>query len=358
MSVWDWISDFEAEARAGGDEARLRLVRFHREAYAHRHTEPDRMLALFDEGRRLAAALGEPWWALFFDHWRVETYIYYKDDYRDVIDLAVRATLEVRKPVHEQHPLRFAVWCNLVAAYLCVDPRGYAPQIQHALDFLAREVPAGGEERYLLLARRHWFAWEMGRIDEARALALEELALADGDPDRHLAAHHEIDTYKTLCRLAHRRGDGADLGACAAAGEERARALDYKYELSLFLLWQALRLRQEGREDEARRLCRQGTARMARLGKAPDDSFYDALCAFHERGGQPAAALRVRDRELAECQGKGQFAYEVECRLKRCRLLARMGQALADDLAASRAAIARLRAPATYLAELERITSG
>jgi hypothetical protein len=358
MSVWAWISDFEAEARARGDAQRLRLVRFHREAYAHRHTDPDRMLALFDEGRRLALVLNEPWWVLFFDHWRVETLIYYKDDYREVIDLAVRATLEMRKPVHEQHPLRFAVWCNLVAAYLCVDPRGYAGQIREALDYLRQEVPAEGEERYLLLARRHWFAWELGRIDEARGLALEELALADGDPDRHLAAHHEVDTYKTLCRIAHRRGDWAGLGECAAAGEERARVLGYKYELALFLLWQALWLRHEGRDEEARRLCRQGTARMGRLGKPPDDSFYDALCAFHEQGGQAVAALRVRDRELAECQGKGQLAYEVECRLKRCRLLARLGQPLADEAAACRAAIARLRAPEWYLAELERVAAG
>jgi hypothetical protein len=355
MSVWEWIDDFEAEARARGDAARLRLPGFHRQAYAFRHTDPDRMLALFDEGRRLAVTLHEPWWVLFFEHWQVETYIYYKDDYRDLVERAVRLTLELRKGVHEQHPLRFAVWCNLVAAYLCVDPRGYAGAIRTALDFLQRTAPEG-EERYLLLARRHWFAWEMGDVETAHRLALEELALADSEPDRHLAAHHEIDTFKTLCRIAHRRGDTEGLAGYAAAGDERARRLDYRYELALFVLWQALAARHEGREEEARRLCRQGTARMGRLGKVPDDSYYDALCAFHELGGQPALAVRLRDRELAQCQGKGQWAYEVECRLKRLRLLRRMGERTEEEVAACRAAIGRLRAPESYQTELRRIS--
>jgi hypothetical protein len=355
MTVWEWIDDFEARARARGDAARLRLPGFHRAAYAFRHSDPDRMLALFDEGRRLAEALREPWWALFFEHWQVETYIYYKDDYRDLVDRAVRLTLELRKGVHEQHPLRFAVWCNLVAAYMCVDPRGYAGAIRAALDFLRHAEPEG-EERYLLLAREHWFAWEMGEVEEARRLALQELALADGEPDRHLAEHHEIDTYKALCRIAHRLGDWEALAGYAAAGDDRARWLDYRYQLALFLLWQALGTRHQGREEEARRLCRQGTARMGRLGKAPDDSYYDALCAFHELGGQPALALRLRDRELAQCQAKGQLAYEVECRLKRLRLLRSLGEPTAEATAGCRVAMGRLRAPESYLAELRHIT--
>ena len=49
---------------------------------------------------------------------------------------------------------------------------------------------------------------------------------------------------------------------------------------------------------------------------------------------------------------------EAECRLKRCRLLASMGQPLDDEVSACREAIARLRAPASYLDELRRITGG
>jgi hypothetical protein len=353
MTVWDWINDFDAEAHARGDQQRLRLSNFHRQAWDFRHTDPSRMLGLLDEGRRLAGSLGEPWWVHFFDHWRVESRIYYTDDYRDLIDLAAQVTFEVRKPIHEHHPLRFAVFCNLIAAYLCVDPRGYADAIRDALDYL-REIAPEGEDRYLLIARRHWFAWELGEVDTARRLALEELALADSDPDRHTAQHHEVDTCKSLCRICHRQGDWRALEEFARAGEERARQLEYRYELALLLLWRAVCARHDGREEEGRRLCRQGVGRMARLGKAPDDSYFDSLAAFHELGGQFEEALHVRDRELAECINKGQVAYEVECRLKRCKLLRRMGQLHAEDIAACHPAIARLRAPDYYLAELER----
>ena len=56
--------------------------------------------------------------------------------------------------------------------------------------------------------------------------------------------------------------------------------------------------------------------------------------------------------------GKGQLAYECQVRLKRCRLLARMGQPLDEEVTAARAAAARLRAPDWYLGQLERILAG
>jgi hypothetical protein len=216
-------------------------------------------------------------------------------------------------------------------------------------------VPADGGDRYLLQARRHWFAYELGELDRAETLAQEELALADVDPDRHLAAHHEVDTYKALCRISFRREDWPALGQYAAVGEDKARRLRYRYELALFLVWGALVARRQGGEDEARRLLRQGTAQMGRLGQPPDDSFFDALCAYHERGGQLSAAWRVRERHLAETAGRGQLAAEAECRLKRCRLLAAMGQPLDGEAQAARAAAGRLRDPTWYLAELEHV---
>jgi hypothetical protein len=354
MNVWEWVFEFEARARAGGDAARLRLTQAHREAYARRQSDPDRMLALLEEGRALALRLNEPWWVLFYDHWRVEALIYYKDDYREVVDLAVRAVLEARKPAYERHPLRFAVWCNLVAAYLCVDPRGHAGAIRTALDYLGTQVPAEGGDRYLLQARRHWFAYELGDLGAARALALEELALADADPDRQLATHHEVDTHKALCRIAFRAGDWPALDEHAAAGEEKARSVRYRYEVALFLVWRALGARREGREEEARRLFRQGTAQMGRLGQPPDDTYYDAVCLYHELGGQLLAAWRARERHLVQAAGRGQRAAEAECRVKRCRLLRRMELPAEAEAEAARAAARRLRDPSWYLGELER----
>ena len=76
----------------------------------------------------------------------------------------------------------------------------------------------------MLQARRHWFAYEIGEYEEAERLALEELNMADGDPDRHTARHHEVDTYKALCWIAFRRNDWGKLIGWARGGEERARS--------------------------------------------------------------------------------------------------------------------------------------
>jgi hypothetical protein len=358
MNVWDQVDAFEEQAQARGDAQRVRLARIHAEAYDHRHSNPDRMLGLVEEGLRLARTLGEAWWVIFFEHWRLETQIYYKDDYRTLLDGAVALTLELRKPVHESHPLRFHIWCNLVAAYLCVDPRGYAGPVQQALDFLQKQMPLEGEEKYLLLARQHWYAFELGRYEESAGCCQRALAFADDEPDRHLALHHMVGNYCGLCRLAQRRQSWPALGEAAATGEELARRRSGRYELALFLIWQALAARMEGREEQARRLSRLGTAQMHRLGKTPDDCYHDALSAFHERGSQLPAALRVRDSQLALLLNKGQLATEADCRIQRCRLLARMGQLPEDEVSATRTAISHLRAPQTYVDSLEHIVAG
>ena len=67
MTDRDWFAHFESEARGSGDLERMRLVSLVYEADRHRETTPDRMLALLDEGRRLARQLQEPWWVLFYE---------------------------------------------------------------------------------------------------------------------------------------------------------------------------------------------------------------------------------------------------------------------------------------------------
>lgn len=358
MTIWDWIHEFELQALAAGDGERLRMARLHSLAYSFRQSDPDRMLAVLEDGRRTAVALQEPWWVLFFEHWKLETYIYYKDDYRTVIDLAVRLTLELRRPVYDAYPLRFGIYCNLVAAYLCVDPRGYAAAIRQALDFLQAQAPPEGGDRYLLLARRHWFAYEIGDLDEAERLATDELAMADADPDRHTARHHEVDTLKAMCWIAFRRGSWTVLADYAQTGEERARVIGYRYELALFLLWRAVVAARDHRGDEARRFCRQGTALMARIGQPPGESYYDALAAYHEANDDLPAAWDVRCRELETTIDKGQLAYEAQVRIKRVRLRVRLGLPHTEEATAAAAAVAKLRAPDWYRQALQRALAG
>lgn len=354
MTIWDWMRDYESRAILAGDAEAVRMCRLHGQAYAHRQEEPARMLGVLEEGRRIAARLREPWWVAFFEHWQLETLIYYLDDYREVIERAVRLTLEVRKPAYDGYPLRFGIWCNLLAAYLCVDARGYAQPIREALAYLQSITPPEGGDGYLLQARRHWFAYELGEYEEAERLAREELAMCARDPDRYLATHHEVDTYKALCWIAFRRENWGGLAQSAEAGEALARELDYRYELALFLMWRAACAQRDGDARAARRLSRLGMATMSRLGQPPGESYFDALACYHALVGDLEAAWQAREQELVTTLGKGQIAYEAMVRLKRVRLLAKMMRPVDDELARAREAATRLRAPGWYLGELER----
>jgi hypothetical protein len=358
MNVWDWVNEFEHEAALRGDTERVRMANLHGEAYRHRHTDPDRMLAILEEGRRMARALNEPWWALFFDHWIVETHIYYKDDYRDVVDRAVRSTLELRKPVFEHHPLRFCVYSNLIAAYLCVDPVGYADPIREGLDYLETLISPEGEEKHLLIARQHWFHFELGQMETSRKYCMRWLAFTEDEPDFHLALHHGVGVHVALCHTSHRLKEWEELAGYATRGEELARTRQARFELSIFLIWQALYLRRQDRREEAARLFRLGTSQMSRLGKKPDDSYYEAACAYHEMSGKLHSALNLRNKQLDEVKDKGQFATEVDCRLERLRLLRTLGEPPEFEIALAREAIGQLRKPESYQERLERILAG
>jgi hypothetical protein len=91
------------------------------------------------------------------------------------------------------------------------------------------------------------------------------------------------------------------------------------------------------------------------LSVVPRGHYFDALAWFHERGGNLAQAVRVRDRELSAVQGKGQHVHEWDTHRQRCQVLARMGKLGADDLAAAHAVAARMRRPEKYLAELQAL---
>ena len=82
MDIWDWVEEYRQRAQANGDEARVRLTWIHPVAYQLRETNPDQALQLCEEGRRQAQALNEPWWVLFFDHWKSTALMHWKRDFR------------------------------------------------------------------------------------------------------------------------------------------------------------------------------------------------------------------------------------------------------------------------------------
>src|SRR5262249_22324027 len=153
------------------------------------------------------------------------------------------------------------------------------------------------------------------------------------DPDQWTARSHAVFCFSHLCELAWQRQDWPALADSARVGEELARATSHQLELAEFLTWQAALARQGGNSDRATRLFRQGVRRVLQLGMPPDHIYFDAVCAYHEPAGDLAEALAARRRELGLLLGKGRWAAECRCRIRICRLLARLGVSVTEDLA-------------------------
>lgn len=207
-----------------------------------------------------------------------------------------------------------------------------------------------------MLARRRWLAGELGLLDEAEALARQGLAVAADDPDAWTARAHAVFCFSHLCELAWQRGDRAGLEESARVGEELARMTSHQLELAEFLTWQGLLAREAGDAERAARLFRLGARRVAQLGMPPDHIYFDAACAYHEQAGEWEQALALRRRELELLEGKGRWAAECRCRVRLCRLLRRLGLAVAEEVERGQEAAGRLRFPQQTLAELARLS--
>jgi hypothetical protein len=358
MSVWDWIHEFAERVEAEGDEERLRLWDLQQQAFLHGKSNPESMLAALEEGRSLAQLLQEPWWVLHFDHWRLQCYMHYLLDYTPVLDIAVRAALEARKPAYAQLPQRICLHEDLIYGYLGVDPLGHAPAIEKALDFMAQEVCDELECRYCLQNCRSEFALLRGQLDEAEQSARITLDMADADPVASTGDHHAVYAFSDLCAIALKRRDWETLRDCSEAGEAVARREEEHLKLAEFLLFEALLARRDGNEDLAGRLYRQARTREKRVKSHPGYPYYEVLSAFHESAGAFDKALEARGHELAQLNGKGRPHDECRCRVQRCRLLALLGEPLGEELSAARAAATRLRDPSPHLEVLDRIERG
>jgi hypothetical protein len=349
ISVWDWVYEFQDKMYESGDTERMRLWRLFTISPTPLGSDPDRALALFEEGRALARQLGEPWWAMFFEHWRLQVLLHFKGDYRAALQSAVPVAVEARKQRYVQLPQRLCIHEDLITAYVGIDPIGHAERIRHALNYMEEEVSPDLECYKCLQELRTAFELAQEHLDAAEAAAMQNLATSQDEP------HYLSQAYANLCRIAHRRGDNEALRRWAEVGESTARMAMKPREAVECLAWQALARRREGDEAAATRLYRRAKAGAARLGSPPEEHYYEALATYHHHGGRPDLALKIRERQIKELLGKGQTAVECECRLALCRLLSELGRPVDAAVDAARSVAQDLIDPTPVLAELDRL---
>jgi hypothetical protein len=356
MKMGDWLASEAQTIRQGGEPDRLRLLECYAQAYRARETNPDLAVGCFDEGRQLATKLGEPWWALFYAKERVDALLHFKRDYRRVLDLAVQTVVEVRKPQNAMYPGRLGIWDSLLAAYLGIDPEGYAGEIQQALDYLEREVPPEPDgARYLLLARKRIFHRECGRLAEAYDTSMEELNLGAADPDKSRAIHFGVFTYCELCQIAAAIQQFQTVGEWATTAAEFARHVGHQCELSEALAWQAVAALQAGETDRARRTYQTATTTAGRLLMPPKQGYYNALALYHQKHGDWDRVLSVHEAELETVADRGRLLLECRVRIKCCALLARLNRLQPAAVKAAREAAGKLRQPDKYLQEIDQL---
>jgi hypothetical protein len=352
MSVWDWVNEYRMQAEEAGDDDRVRLTLLLDDAWQYKETNLDQAAAILKEGRRQAQELGERKWELFYDHWYLQLRIHYMADFHDILDLAVKATLEASKPQFGDFPQRICLHEDLIYSYVKIDPLGYESLIEQALDYMQREVTPDLECWYCTEGCRMLFETHRENLDAARDAGLRLLAMSAQSGQTHYAEAAFVD----LCPIAYRQHDFTTLGEWAQAGEDVSRRLDRKHRVAEFQMWQAVVARHNHDEPTANRFARSAVARMSRLDIPPTEVYFEALTGFHERGENWSDALRVVEAHLETIHGKGQQAREADCQLQRCRLLKKLGQPLGAAMTAAKEAAVKLRKPERVLREIEKIS--
>ncbi len=352
MSVWEWIEDDRIDAYLSNDRDRLRLHQLLDEGISHRQDDPDRALKILEHGRDLAHSLHEVRWVLMFDHWRLQVMLFKNSDYREVLDLAMQATLEACRPEFKDFPQRICLQEDLISAYVAIDPEGHAEAIERALEYMKRELTPGLECRHCVQDCRIDYHMACGRFEDAQEHGRQALAMADEED----SDFYRAEACARLCRIAYRLGDFESLAGWAEIGEMAACRRRNKEHFAVFLLWKGVLAARTEQGEDAQTLHDRALQQIRQLLCQPGELFFDALATFHIACGQPEKALQVKEEELAAIEGMGRTAYEARIHLERCHILASMHKLGEDDIAKADEAFGRLREPARFRAELKALT--
>lgn len=350
-NIWAWIEEYADRVMENRDAPRVAMLQRIWEGMRYSHSDPDQALANLADGRGQAEQLGEPWWVLFCDHWSLQTLLFRKRDYTRALPLALAATDEARKPIYAELPQRMCLQEDLISALQGVDLFGHAAEIEAALERMAAEISPESQCYHCLQGLRTEWLRDQGRLAEAHDQALfatKRAALASD-------YHHATAAYVNLCQIAFLQGDWPHLRQWAAAGEMfEGRGADEDCVAEL-RMWQAAATRQAGEEERAIEHYRAARSRARRLGCVPTAGFFNAWSAFHATAGDYRRALRVRDRELALLEGRGQTYAECRCRLERLRLGKALNMPIEEEARALREISHGLRDPSRVLEALEAL---
>lgn len=349
--MWTWAFATAETAVARNDRQRIAMIRLLLAGGEQMEGDFDLGLDALARGRELAERLGEHWWVILFNHWRLQLLLK-KGEYPAARELVMYLVTETRKPRYEGLGLRVCIQEDLIRLCVETDPHGYEQQVSHALTFMARKVTPGTYCYHCLFSSRVDFAKETERWDEA-AQGLEYLLNLDADEPRSLAVH-----YTSLCRLAYERRDWDALRDWSTTGERIAQQVRRADCLAEYHAWQALLACRAGDAAAGDRLAQAAVASAAKSSGKPHRDFYDALCAYYETAGAPERALDARFEHLRHLSGNGRLAHELHTREEIIRLLMAQDKPAKNQIITARKVAQSLIDPAPALARLDQLERG
>lgn len=350
MSVWDWYRRYVWEAMRSGDSQRLLMI----ELYQRAETDlaADERLNLMLQSRQIAESLGERCWMLWIDHWRIEVLQWVKRDYKTALDIAVRATMEVRKDTAKACQIADRLYIGLVENYLAIDPIGYENAIRETLAYVENEMTIDYESRCMMEFRRSCLEIE---LDELKAAEDAAWRCIDACESAFGAGYYQAVALACLCVVMFRRNEIKKIREYAIWGESQSRRPQEQVYMAEFIAWQALSARKLGDDEVAKQLYRRAMSYAREKELKPDPMFYEAMCDYHLLAGDTDHAMTLRDQQLSESVVSGSPYRECMCRLERVKLLKLMGQPLEDEIEAAKEAAKELAKPALFLARLKAI---
>ena len=355
MDIHGWIWKHAERAYEARDRESYQLVALTRQAVPMIREDPDRALALLEEGRSLAETLNEPWFVRFYEHWMIQALLFHKRDPNTALPLAEAAVRETAKPEYAEFPQRICLREDVISSYLHSDPLGYIHEIEEAIGYMLAEISSDCACRHCLASLQTEFLLARGQRDAAEQAALDALRSAWPASDYH----HALAAYASLCQISYERRDWPKLRQWSSVGNTVEGQDVGASSLHELLLWQAAALRHCGSPDSASREYRRIRALTRRQAAVPSTGFFDALFAYHEADADPRPALAACDLELEQLAGRGEIVRECQVRLRRRGLLMRRGLPVAEEEAAIRSLAGSLRDPAPILAQLSiQIVSG
>lgn len=348
--IWHWIQSKHYDARLNDNEMQLRMIELFWSMLNVMEDDPTAALNYCMQSRRLAETLDDKWFIQLLNHWELQARFSFLGDYTGTLELATKATVEVRLPEYQALPQRVCLHEDLISAYVEQDPIGNKDLVQKALDYMEEEVDQSVECYKCLQGLKLDFVETHGTPEETIQAGLKVLGVVEG------SAHHLVFAYITLVQSAYEAKLWDRMLLWSIELESNARKADRDNYIATSLLWLAIHAQRNQDDNRAQSLFQQAEHRANRYGAFIGKHFYTATTAYHEMGGRLQDALNAQIEYLGHVVGKTKPYEETTTYIEIIRLKKALNLDFADEVTKLKTRIKDLKAQDYMLDQLAQVT--